>query len=139
MKHIYDSALIGNCAFIAHVQKDTNINWLCWPRFDSSFVFGSLLDEQKGGKFKINSELQVVGQEQEYVENTNVVSTTIETGDGVFKVTDFAPRFDQYERYYKPLMLVRKIEPISGSPRISIECSPEGRLWSNCSSKGSGV
>lgn len=126
MKHIYDSALIGNCAFIAHVQKDTNINWLCWPRFDSSFVFGSLLDEQKGGKFKINSELQVVGQEQEYVENTNVVSTTIETGDGVFKVTDFAPRFDQYERYYKPLMLVRKIEPISGSPRISIECSPRG-------------
>ena len=48
-RHIYESGIIGNCGFLAHVHKSTNISWLCWPRFDSSFIFGSLLDTGKGG------------------------------------------------------------------------------------------
>jgi GH15 family glucan-1,4-alpha-glucosidase len=52
-KHLYNSGIIGNCAYIAHVEKNSNINWLCWPSFQDSFVFGSLLDEQKGGEFSI--------------------------------------------------------------------------------------
>jgi GH15 family glucan-1,4-alpha-glucosidase len=52
-KHTYDMGVIGNCAFLALVKQDTSISWLCWPRFDSSFVFGSLLDQRKGGEFSI--------------------------------------------------------------------------------------
>jgi len=52
-KHLYESGLIGNCAYIAHIEKDTNISWLCMPRFDSDFIFGGMLDREKGGKFTI--------------------------------------------------------------------------------------
>ncbi|MEJ7660062.1 MAG: trehalase-like domain-containing protein [Hymenobacter sp.] len=52
-KHTYDMGVVGNCAFLALIGTDTAVRWLCWPRFDSSFVFGSLLDEDKGGEFSI--------------------------------------------------------------------------------------
>ena len=50
-RHTYDFGVIGNCAYTAHIKTDTNISWMCWPRFDSSFIFGGLLDDQKGGEF----------------------------------------------------------------------------------------
>lgn len=123
VKHTYQTGLIGNCAFLAHVHKNTDISWLCWPRFDSTFVFGSLLDEQKGGEFSIRPAGDY-SSEQSYLENTNVLVTKISCEDGDYQVTDFAPRFYQYDRYFKPLMLIRKIEPISGTPRIKVKCEP---------------
>src|SRR5690606_18761901 len=50
--------------------------------------------------------------------------TEITSEDGTYRVTDFAPRFSQYDRYFKPLMLVRKIEPISKAPKIKVRCKP---------------
>ena len=40
IKHTYDMGVVGNCAFLALIGTDTAVRWLCWPRFDSSFVFG---------------------------------------------------------------------------------------------------
>lgn len=125
-KHTYDFGVIGNCAFLALVNKDTNINWLCWPHFDSTFVFGGLLDDEKGGEFSIKPCSESFRSEQYYIENTNVLCTEIEYDEGKYRVTDFAPRFVQYDRYFKPLMLVRKIEPLSGTPRIKVTCNPVG-------------
>lgn len=122
-RHTYESGIIGNCSFIAHVQKNTNISWLCWPAFDSQFVFGNLLDEQKGGAFSILPEGEY-SSHQYYIENTNVLRTEITGESGTYRVTDFAPRFRQYDRYYKPLMLIRKIEPLAEYPRIKIRCKP---------------
>ncbi|AFD07112.1 glycoside hydrolase family 15 protein [Solitalea canadensis] len=122
-KHTYQSGIVGNCAFIAHVHKNTDISWLCWPRFDSSFVFGSLLDQEKGGSFTILPEGSFTSR-QFYVENTNVLCTEVECSEGIYRIIDFAPRFYQYERYYKPLMLVRKIQVMSGNPRVKITCRP---------------
>ncbi|WPP52146.1 glycoside hydrolase family 15 protein [Catalinimonas niigatensis] len=125
-KHTYEFGVIGNCAFLALVHKNTNINWLCWPRFDSSFVFGGLLDDEKGGEFSILPSSDSFTSHQYYIENTNVLCTEIENEDGKYRVTDFAPRFFQYDRYFKPLMLIRKIEPLSGTPRIRVKCDPVG-------------
>lgn len=122
-KHIYESGLIGNCAYLAHIHKNTNIVWMCWPRFDSSFVFGSLLDEQAGGEFSILPEGDYTSR-QYYLENTNVLCTEIICSNGKYRITDFAPRFNQYGRNFKPLMLIRKIEPIEGTPRIRVRCRP---------------
>lgn len=125
-RHTYDYGVIGNCAFTAHIGKDTNVAWMCWPRFDSGFIFGGLIDSDKGGEFSITSAEEDISNNQYYIENTNVLCTEVVCGDGEYKVTDFAPRFFQYDRYYKPLMLIRKIEPVKGNPRIKVECAPKG-------------
>jgi len=127
-KHTYDLGLIGNCAYLALIGTDTAVRWLCWPRFDSSFVFGSLLDSRKGGEFSVRpADGGSFDSHQYYVDNTNVLCTEITTTEGSYRVTDFAPRFPQYDRYYKPLMLIRKLEPLSGSPRVRVVCTPVGK------------
>jgi GH15 family glucan-1,4-alpha-glucosidase len=126
IKHTYDMGVVGNCAFLALIGTDTAVRWLCWPRFDSSFVFGPLLDEQKGGEYSIRPAGEFTSH-QYYVPNTNVLVTEITTATGSYRVTDFAPRFMQYERYYKPLMFIRKVEVLSGAPRVRVACRPVGQ------------
>ena len=133
-RHTYQAGLIGNCAYLAHIQRDTNISWLCWPRFDSSFIFGGLLDNKKGGEFSIlpPGDFQ---SSQYYLENTNVLCTEVTTSEGIYRITDFAPRFYQFERYFKPLMIIRKIEPVEGLPRIKVTCRPVSD-YGRCELKG---
>ncbi|MFT6881664.1 MAG: GH15 family glucan-1,4-alpha-glucosidase [Marinoscillum sp.] len=126
-RHTYDFGVIGNCAFTAHIHTDTNISWMCWPRFDSSFIFGRLLDDEKGGEFSIKPASDQYSTKQYYVENTNILCTEVSTEGGKYKVTDFAPRFYQNDRYYRPLMLVRKIQRIEGTPRVVVKCEPKGQ------------
>lgn len=118
--------IIGNCSYMAHIDKNANVVWMCWPRFDSSCVFGELLDSEKCGHFYIKPATPNYESHQEYIKNTNVLKTIFDTSEGSFAVTDFAPRFYQYERLFHPLMLVRKIEVLSGSPRIIVSCNPVG-------------
>jgi len=122
-RHTYQTGIIGNCAYLAHINKNTNVDWLCWPRFDSSFVFGGLLDDEKGGEFSIRPAGEYVSR-QFYLENTNILCTEVSNDEGTYRITDFAPRFYQYERYYKPLMLIRKIEVVEGNPRVKVSCKP---------------
>jgi GH15 family glucan-1,4-alpha-glucosidase len=121
--HRYNLGIIGNCSYLGYIDTHANVKWLCWPRFDSSFVFGSLLDSKKGGDFFV----QPVGEytsKQYYINNTNVLCTEFQSGQGRFRVIDCAPRFQQYERNFKPLMLVRKIELLEGNPVIKVVCKP---------------
>jgi len=125
-KHTYDLGLIGNCAFLGLIKMDTSVQWLCWPRFDSSFVFGSLLDTKKGGEYSVRPAAGEFEATQYYLDNTNVLCTEIAAADGRYRVTDFAPRFEQYDRYFKPLMFIRKLEPLAGAPRVRVVCNPVG-------------
>jgi len=125
-KHTYNYGLIGNCSYIAMVDTDANIGWLCWPKFDSSFLFGGLLDKEKGGEFSIRPATDNYTSIQYYQENTNILVTEFTCEDGSFKVVDFAPRFFQYERYYKPLLLCRRVVPLEGTPRVRVVCRPVG-------------
>lgn len=123
--HQYEMGLIGNCSYMAYVDKKANIRWMCLPRFDSSFVFGSLLDEEKGGEFSVTP-AGSFDSRQYYISNTNVLCTEFKCEHGTFRVIDCAPRFLQYERHFKPLMLVRKLEVIEGMPRVRVRCRPRG-------------
>ena len=114
--------LIGNCQIAAHVKNDGAITWCCLPRFDSPPVFGALLDPE-GGQFAISPPDTVRGV-QRYLTNTNVLETRFTTGDGAFRVPDFAPRFHLYERTFRPTKLVRIVEPLSGRPRVRVRCEP---------------
>jgi GH15 family glucan-1,4-alpha-glucosidase len=123
-QHIYKTGIIGNCAFLAHIHTNTNIEWLCWPRFDSTFIFGGMLDKKKGGEFSILPDDEHYSSSQYYLENTNVLCTEITCANGKYRVTDVAPRFLQYERHFRPLMLIRRVELLEGSPRIKVICKP---------------
>ena len=121
--NLADLGLIGNCQLSALVRRDGAIVWSCMPRFDSPPIFASLLDDSEGGRFTIGPTSHEAGV-QRYLANTNVLETRFETKDGSFRVLDFAPRFMQWERSFRPTKLVRIVEPIAGTPRIRVLCDP---------------
>jgi GH15 family glucan-1,4-alpha-glucosidase len=129
MMRLEDLGLVGNCQIAALVENTGTIVWCCLPRFDSEPVFASLLDHENGGSFSISPAGGERGK-QKYIENTNVLETTFTTGDGAFRLIDFAPRFQQHGRNFRPTEFYRIIEPISGNPRIRVKCDPR-RGWSN--------
>ena len=117
-----DLGVIGNCQISALVERTGSIVWCCLPRFDSEPTFGALLDPD-GGSFTVSAADGTVGTLR-YLENTNVLETTFACADGAFRVLDFAPRFFAHDRMYRPTQLVRVVEPLSGTPRVSVHCDP---------------
>ena len=118
-----DLGLVGNCQFSAHIDRRGTVVWACLPRFDSEPIFAALLDAEQGGRFDIGPEEGEAG-EQRYLENTNVLETRFTTKSGSFRILDFAPRFTQFDRIFRPTQLVRMVEPLEGPPRIRIVCEP---------------
>jgi GH15 family glucan-1,4-alpha-glucosidase len=119
-----DFGIIGNCQYSALISRMGDVVWLCWPRFDSSFVFGSLLDEERGGRYSIRPAGDQFTTTQSYLPNTNVLRTRFEAHDGAFDILDFAPRFHQHDRYFRPTMLIRILVPLRGAPLVKVVCRP---------------
>ncbi len=119
-----DLGLIGNCQCSALVERTGSIVFACLPRFDSDPVFGALLDAQDGGRFTIGPAAGTPLGVQRYIENTNVLTTTFHTSEGSFRVVDFIPRFELYQRMFRPTQIFRRIEPIDGTPVVSVRCEP---------------
>ncbi|MBB4200332.1 glucoamylase [Rhodoblastus sphagnicola] len=119
--------VIGNCAVAALIDRDARVVWYCLPRFDGDPVFHALLGAPKeapdDGVFAIEIE-DHTHSEQYYVENTAVLVTELHGKHGALRVTDFAPRLLWRDRLFYPQALVRRLTPISGSPRIRIRLRP---------------
>lgn len=124
MKNL-DLALIGNCTVGALVDAHANIVWGCFPRFDGDPVFCALLkDLDDYGFFSLELH-DCERTEQEYLENTAILVTRLyDQHGGVIEVTDFAPRFGQHGRRFRPMMLVRRIRRLDGSPRVTLRLRP---------------
>ena len=65
-----------------------SIDWLCYPHFDSPSVFAAILDNEKGGRFKIAPTTERVTNNQIYWPQTNVLVTRFLSPDGVGEVVD---------------------------------------------------
>lgn len=119
--------LIGNCCIGALVDEKARIVWCCLPRFDGDPVFHNLLggpaDRPDDGVFAIELD-DLVESSQSYIPNTAILRTVLTGRTGSLEVIDFAPRFKWRDRSFRPQMIVRRIRPISGSPRIRIKVTP---------------
>ena len=120
-----DLAVVGNGRTTVLVNPLSRIVWWCFPRFDSDPVFCRLLagDEEKGFTDVVLDGF--VSAHSEYMRNTALVTTVLtDRQGGAVRITDFAPRFEQYGRTFRPPQLMRMIEPIAGLPRITIRFRP---------------
>jgi GH15 family glucan-1,4-alpha-glucosidase len=123
--HGLDLAVIGNGRTAALVNPTSRLMWWCFPRLDSDPIFCRLLagDDEKGFSDVLLDKM--VDYHSEYLRNTAIVATVLtDEYGGAVRITDFAPRFRQLERVFRPPQLVRIIEPLSGLPRITIRFRP---------------
>ena len=123
--HGLDLAVIGNGRTAALLEPTGRLVWWCYPRFDGDPVYCRLIagDEEKGF-----SDVVLDGQvacQSEYLRNTAIVSTVLtDSQGGAVRITDFAPRYRNYGRMFRPPQLIRIVEPLSGLPRITIRMRP---------------
>jgi len=121
-----DLALIGNCSWAGFVDRGGRLVWACLPRFDSDPVFPALLRDEPDhdGAFAIEL-VDVVATEQHYDGHTPVLVTTMrDRADNAIELRDFAPRFPNFGRIYRPTMLIRRVRPLRGEPRIRVTVRP---------------
>lgn len=120
-----DVAAIGNGRVAALIDPGGRIVWWCFPRLDGDPVFCRLLS---GPEDKGFCDVVLEGQvsaTSSYVRNTCILETVLVASNGAsVKVTDFAPRFPRYGRSFHPTQLIRRIEPLSGLPRIICRVRP---------------
>jgi GH15 family glucan-1,4-alpha-glucosidase len=117
---IEDHGIIGDLHTAALVGTDGTIDWLCLPRFDSPSVFCSILDDDKGGHFRL-APLKYAHSHQLYLPDTNVLLTRFLSPEGVAEVLDFMPIEDERETHHD---LVRDVRVIRGQMNFEVECRP---------------
>jgi len=124
MKNL-DLALIGNCTIGALVDAKATINWACFPRFDGDPIFCALLKDTDDYGFMSVDMTDCERTEQQYLENTAILVTRLhDRHGGTIEVTDFSPRFGNHGRTFHPMMLVRNIRRLTGSPRLTLRIRP---------------
>ncbi|SFJ24588.1 glycoside hydrolase family 15 protein [Caulobacter sp. UNC279MFTsu5.1] len=121
---------IGNCAVSALIDRCGRFVWACAPRIDSDPVFSALLGGLEPGDPAAKGTWEVVVDgaatvEQDYLRNTPILRTVITDGDGAsVEVIDFAPRYQQYGRSFRPTAFIRLIRPLASVARITIRLRP---------------
>jgi GH15 family glucan-1,4-alpha-glucosidase len=116
-----DLAVIGNGRTAALVEPTGRIVWWCLPRYDGDPVFCRLLAGKEDKGFTDVVLDGQIGARSEYLRNTaTVVTDLMDDNGGAVRITDFAPRFTNYGRVFRPPQLIRIIEPLAGMPRITI-------------------
>jgi GH15 family glucan-1,4-alpha-glucosidase len=90
-KPIEDYALIGDGHTAALVARDGDIDWLCWPRFDSDACLSALLGDERHGAWRLRP-AESADVSRSYCGDTKVLQTEFRTKTGgVLRLTDFMP------------------------------------------------
>jgi GH15 family glucan-1,4-alpha-glucosidase len=121
-----DLAAIGNCTVASVISPTGRHVWFCFPRLDADPLFNALLGGTAPEAGYLDTRLRdQTAAAQRYVHNTAVLETTLtDAGGGRARVVDFCPRFRRYGRMFRPPMLIRRIEPVAGRPRIAVALRP---------------
>ena len=116
--------IIGNCKSSALISEDSSIEWCCLPQFDSPSVFGKILDQKKGGSFKILCD-NSYSVTQKYLDNTCILMTKFDNGSDAFELLDYMPRFQKENGvYYAPPEICRILKLVKGNPKLKVLYDP---------------
>ncbi len=121
-----DLGVIGNGSFGALVDRHARVVWSCLPAFDGDPAFCALLSPtvHPGGDLAIELE-DFERSEQHYLINTAVLRTVLhDRHGGAVEIVDFAPRWKQNGRIYRPVSIIRRVRPLVGTPRIRVRARP---------------
>ncbi len=119
---IEDYALIGNLETCALVSRDGSIDWFPFPHLESPSIFAGILDANRGGRFRI-SPTDDFETTRRYVDDTNVLETTVRTADGTATITDFLPPAGQVDHPKK--VLYRKVTCTDGAVELTVDFDPQ--------------
>jgi GH15 family glucan-1,4-alpha-glucosidase len=119
---IENYGVIGNLRTAALVGLDGSIDWLCLPRFDSPSVFGAILDDAKGGRFRIAPTAEGARHKQFYWPDTNVLVTRFLHPDGILEVIDFMPVLRPGDECQ--CQVIRNVHVVTGEMAVRVECRP---------------
>lgn len=119
---IAEHGVIGDLHTVALVGTDGTIDWYCTPHFDSPSVFASILDQERGGYFRICPSVDGSSTKQLYFPDTNVLITRFLTDDGVGEIQDFMPISSGEERHRH--RLIRRVVCVRGAMPFTVECEP---------------
>jgi GH15 family glucan-1,4-alpha-glucosidase len=120
---IENYGIIGNMHTAALVAIDGSIDWFCYPQFDSPSVFAALLDNAKGGRFKVAPISTQVTHKQFYWSDSNILVTRFLSADGVGQVTDYMP-VGLSEEEPGHHWLIRRVNVVRGTMMFRMQCSP---------------
>jgi GH15 family glucan-1,4-alpha-glucosidase len=113
---IGDYGMIGDLRSAALLSKQGSIDWMCLPRFDSPWIFGRLLDWDRGGYLELCPPGEALAFRQ-YRRDSNVIQTVWSSDHARMRVVDWMPIAIKSTRLQPPesLRLIRMMQPIAGS------------------------
>jgi GH15 family glucan-1,4-alpha-glucosidase len=119
---IENYGIIGNMRSAALVSITGAIDFFCYPAFDSPSIFAALLDQQKGGAFHIEPQIEDLRTKQLYLPDTNILLTRFLSSTGVAELTDFMPVSEDSDAHHH--QLIRILRVIRGQIRFRLLCAP---------------
>jgi len=124
-KPIESYGIIGDMHSVALVGIDGAIDWCCLPYFDSPAIFAAILDDAKGGTFRLYATHEGA-RKQMYLPDTNVLLTRFLGSNGVGEICDFMPIHRDAWGVYKRgrHQIVRVARAVRGAIRFRLECHP---------------
>jgi len=120
---IENHGLIGNMRTAALVGIDGTIDWFCPEKFDAPSVFAAILDDERGGCFRIGPVDSEPTRKQFYWPDTNVLVTRFLCQEGVLEVVDYMP-VDIDAEQQRERWLIRTVRMARGSMSVQVECQP---------------
>ncbi|SDC07413.1 glycoside hydrolase family 15 protein [Nocardioides lianchengensis] len=117
---IADHGLIGDLRTCALVGADATIDWFCAGRFDSPSVFGSLLDPERGGSWRLGPVGGAARTTQFYLPDSAILVTRFLTEEGVTEVHDFMPVLRSHDPDHRQ-RITRRVVAVRGHARIRME------------------
>jgi GH15 family glucan-1,4-alpha-glucosidase len=137
---IENYGIIGDLHTVALVGIDGSIDFMCFPHFNSPTIFSAILDDKKGGRFRISPSMENPRHKQIYLPDSNVLLTRFLFQDGVAELSDFMPVKREKEEHGH--QLVRRIKTVRGSIRYRMVCEPRfdyGRAGHHVDRKDDGI